>query len=90
MAMQPDRPAEVVGVVLGPEDAAAVCVEHAGVAELVDGPARLEGGIELEERLRPEQAAIHLFVHAGGHPRVGDPHETPGVVGVVGNDVLVE
>jgi len=57
MAMQPDRPAEVVGVVLGPEDAAAVCVEHAGVAELVDGPARLEGGIELEERLRPKQAA---------------------------------
>ncbi len=55
VAVQPQLFARVVRLLILPEDAGAFLVQDALRDQLVDGLARLEGGVELYEGVGPEQ-----------------------------------
>lgn len=88
--VQPHRPAGVVVVSLGPKDPAAIAVKDALVNKLVDRPAGLEGRVQLQQRLGPEEAGGHLLLDAATQPLVRNSDETFGVVGIVGDDMPLQ
>jgi hypothetical protein len=60
-------------------------MEHAVCHELVDPFAGQEGGIQLDDRLRPEQTGVELVLYELVDATVADRDEAARVVGVVGN-----
>ena len=58
--------------------------------ELVDCPARLERGVQLDDRIGPEQALIELAIDVLRDPLVADDDEAARVVGVVVDEALTE
>jgi hypothetical protein len=60
VSVQTQRRAGIVAVPLQTEDAAALGVENTFRNKLVDGPASLEGGIQLEVEIRPQGTAGQL------------------------------
>jgi hypothetical protein len=60
-------------------------MEHAVCHELVDPFAGQEGGIQLDDRLRPEQTGVELVLYELVNATVADRDEAARVVGVVGN-----
>ncbi len=75
---------------LDAEDAAALGVQDAPRDQVVDGRARLEGGVELDEGLGPEDAGLELAVDVVAQAGVADLDEAAGVGGVVLNQVVAE
>jgi hypothetical protein len=71
VAVQPQRPAGVIGIRLDAEDPAAAPVEDALGDQIIDPGAGLEGGVELDEGIGPEPVPIELGPNGGGDPRVG-------------------
>ena len=61
----------------------ALLVQHPIIDELIDGRARLKGGIQLDERLGPEQPRAQLLIDALSDAQVADPDEAPDVLGIV-------
>lgn len=85
MQVKPHLTAVIILVGLGAKDPAAVSVQHVLLNELIDGPPGLKRWVQLQQRLRPQEAPRHLV-----GDRVGDPHEAFGVVGVIADDVAME
>ena len=84
MAMQLESFAVLVGGGLPTaEDWAAALVEEPFGDELVDGSARLERRVQLDDRVRPEKSLFELAVDMLGNPLVTDDDEATRVVGVV-------
>ncbi len=81
------------GVLGGPvaaEDLPAALVQEPLADEVVDRPARLEGGVELHDRVRPEEPLLELALDALADALVADDDEAPRVVGVVVDQALSE
>jgi hypothetical protein len=76
-------PFRSVGRLASPEDFGRPRMEDLFGDELVDRASRFESRVELDDRLRPEQAGIQLFVDALGDPFVADDDEAAGEVRVV-------
>lgn len=84
MAMQLESLAVLVGGGLpAAEDWATALVEQPFGDELVDGSARLERRVQLNDRGRPEKSLFELTVDVRGDPLVADDDEATRVVGVV-------
>jgi hypothetical protein len=84
VAVQPKQLA--VGLLWGlaaSEDLPAAFVEQVFADEVVDRPARLEGGVELDDRVRPEEAGLELLIHALADLLVANDDETARVVRIV-------
>jgi len=58
VAVKPEGDARVIGAFASAEDAFAFAVENAFIDQLVDPVAGFEGGVELDERIGPEQAVV--------------------------------
>jgi hypothetical protein len=58
-------------------------VKQAFGDDLVDGSPRLERGVQLNDRVRPEQSLFELAVDVLRNPLVTDDDEATRVVGVV-------
>src|SRR3990172_5989995 len=67
---EPLAPRVSLGLVL-PEDVVAALVEHTPADELIDVFAGLEGGVELDEGLGPEQSAVQLRVDRRRDLKIG-------------------
>lgn len=76
------------GALVPTEDLAAALVKDAFIHELIDRPARLESGVQLNDRMRPEQPCRELFVHTRADLLVANHHEAPREVRVVVDEPL--
>jgi hypothetical protein len=65
-------------------------VQHSGGDQLLDCAARLERGVQLDDRLRPEQALLELVIDVAGDSRVADVDEAPREVRVVVDETLAQ
>jgi hypothetical protein len=65
------------------EDLAAALVQDACVDKLIDRPAGLEGGVQLNDRIRPEEPGRELLLHARADLLVPNHHEAPREIRVV-------
>lgn len=84
MAVQDKRLACVVGCRLfAAEDLGAALMYESRVDKFFDGPAGLERGIQLDNRIRPEKSLFELMVDVLGDALVTDDDEATRVVGVV-------
>ena len=72
------------------EDLRAPLVEQPVGDELVDGAARLERRVQLDDRVRPEQPVLQLPIDVLGDPLVADDDEAARVVRVVVDEPLSE
>jgi hypothetical protein len=88
MAVELDRGARSAGAIFDGKDFEALGVEHALVNERSKRRARLKGGVELDERLRPEKAVRKLLVDVGADPVVADREEAADVAAVIADDLL--
>ncbi len=91
MAVQAERLALARALVLGPpEDPAALGVQLPAVDQLIDPGAGLEGGVELEPRLGPQQPLLELLFHILLDPLVTDRQEALGVGAVVRDQAVAQ
>jgi hypothetical protein len=81
-------PVRPVRRLASPEDAGRPRIEDLFRDELVDRASRLEGRVELDDRLRPKQAGLQLFVDALRDPFVADDDEAASEVRVVADEAL--
>ena len=58
--------------------------------QIVDGATRLERGIQLQQRLRPEALRSQVAVDELLDPRISDPDEAPRVIPVVVDQPIPE
>jgi hypothetical protein len=65
-------------------------MEHAIVHELVDRVTALEGGVQLDEGVRPQLAVGEVPVHLGANPVVTDHEEALDVLFVVADEVVAK
>src|SRR5690606_38700604 len=72
------------------EDVDALGVEFAVPDQLLQRLAGLERGVELDQRVGPEEASFHLLPHEAVDPLVMDGQEATDVVAVVGDDVVAQ
>src|SRR5207244_13154193 len=72
------------------EDSAAPVVGVAGIDQFVDPLPRLEGGVELDQRVRPENASLELRLDVLCDPLVANLDEAPDVLGVVADQAVAE
>ncbi len=73
-----------------PEDSRALRIECAVSDQVVDGSARLEVRIELDERGRPEVARVIGRIDLAGDVLGADPGKAPGEPLVLGDEFLPE
>ncbi|MGH2920924.1 MAG: hypothetical protein ACRDKU_02525 [Gaiellaceae bacterium] len=90
MAVEAKRATVVVAVGLDPEDSPALPVDDGRVDELIDPLARLEGRVELNNRIRPEQTGLELALDRLPDPLVPDGNERSRVIGVVADQALAK
>src|SRR5262249_20108319 len=57
------------------KDLAAALVQKAFVDKLIDRPARFEGGVKLNDRMRPEESRSEFLVHARADLLVANHNE---------------
>ena len=76
MAVKPCLGAGVVLAATEAEDLPACRGQHTALDQLTDAAARLEGGIQCQPRLRPEQALFNLGIDFGLDVLVLDIEET--------------
>ena len=76
------------GLRLDLKDIPALPVEESLVHKLVDPLAWLERGIQMNQRIGPEQARIDFPFHKGANPIVLDLDETPDVVGILVDEAI--
>jgi hypothetical protein len=88
--VQPQRPALAEPVGLDAEDLAAPLVQDPLVGQLVDPAAGLERGVELEQRLGPEQLGVEFLLDPAADRRVADLDEAADVGGVGGDQALAQ
>ena len=82
------RPAGSDSDFAGPKDPPALVVQDPVVDQLIDEAAGLERRVELERRVRPQQALVKLGLHMLGDPRIADREEALGVATVVANKMI--
>jgi hypothetical protein len=90
VAVEPERTAAGVRLGLDPKDPPAFGVKEPRLDQLVDPLPRLEGGVELDQRLGPEQPGVELVVHEHADPRIADADERPDVRAVVVDETPAE
>src|SRR5262249_27257558 len=71
-----------------PEDAAALVMQDAVRRELVDPLPGLKRGVQLDNRVWPQQARLKLVLHQRADAWVADRDEAARVVGVVADQAL--
>ncbi len=79
---------DLVAVLVAPEDLRTPRVQHAALDEFVDPASRLEGGIQLDEGLGPEQPFVEEPVDVLADAPVPDRDEAADVGRVVGDEVV--
>jgi hypothetical protein len=72
-----------LGALVAAEDLAAGLVQNAFVDEPIDCSTGLEGGVQLNDRIRPEESGRELLLHAGADALVANHDEAPREVRVV-------
>jgi hypothetical protein len=68
---------------LGTEDALALRVQELALNEFVDGAARLERRVQLDQRLGPEQALAEFSIDVLADSLVGDADEALRILAVI-------
>ena len=88
--VKPERRTDRAVLALVAEDVDALGVEIAQVDQLLKRLAHLEGGIELNQRVGPQKAAVHLFTDQLMDPLVLDGQEASDIVTVVLDDAIAK
>ena len=88
MPMKSQRHA--VTTAFDPEQFRAAGIEQTIGHKLVDRTARLKGGVQLNERFRPQQARCEIFVDTCPDASVPDRDEALGVLGVVADYLIAQ
>src|SRR5689334_13227184 len=84
MPVEPKWPSGTAGLLLlQPEDLPALFVKHCLGHKIIDGCAGLKSGIQLDERLRPQEARFELLFHQRVNSCVTDLNEAADVRGIV-------
>src|SRR5262249_47665303 len=90
MAVEAERRAEPGGVLAAAEDPAALLREHSAGHQHFYGLARLERGIELDERVGPEASLPELLLHVAGGPRILDLDKAADVVVILLDHLIAQ
>src|SRR5262245_61506117 len=73
-----------------PEDCGALGMQCAVRDQSVDRTPGQEGGIQLEQRLRPELSRRQRALHGVRNARIRDLNETAGITGVIAHETITE
>lgn len=88
MAVQEERFAVLDDGLPATKDRAAAFLEEPFGDELLDRAARLERGVQLNDRVRPKKPLPELTIDVRGNPLVTNDDKAASVVGVVVDETL--